>query len=423
MNNSIIKEKIDIEIDKIICEYWSFLDKSYNKVKKKYYHRTELKDVAGIDIIKSQIYDRLGYAPVFFFLNELFADRDYKGGAYRLSEKGLLLLYQILYGKSLRDMGKIIPYSSYYDIYKDFWLSDNANVLNKKIDYMLENMFSNIKIRILSSRLYNPSPFKHVTMFLDGHDSRIEYQNINIHKKELYSFKFKKPGVRTQVLTDINDMIIYVSSSKYCKNNVDGEMFLKMKVENIVEKEDCIAFDGGYYYYIDKFIESFVDYNYQNFIYPYRKSKNVELTNEKLEFNKMFGSYRSKIETVFADVGNKFNKFDNTKAVTKTTNIKGFTLQFKVASLLTNMKRFLEKYNIEINEHVKLWENDNFDYVYRDNSENNDDNVDFEEIYYNENYENITDIQNSLLNLNIDKNKRFKKLKQPKIIIESMEEL
>lgn len=423
MNSSIIKEKIDIEIDKIICEYWSFLDKSYNKIKKKYYHRTELKGVAGIDIIKSQIYDRLGYAPVFFFLNELFADRDYKGGAYRLSEKGLLLLYQILYGKSLRDMGKIIPYSSYYDIYKDFWLSDNANVLNKKIDYMLENMFSNIKIRILSSRLYNPSPFKHVTMFLDGHDSRIEYQNINIHKKELYSFKFKKPGVRTQVLTDINDMIIYVSSSKYCKNNVDGEMFLKMKVENIVEKEDCIAFDGGYYYYIDKFIESFVDYNYQNFIYPYRKSKNVELTNEKLEFNKMFSSYRSKIETVFADVGNKFNKFDNTKAVTKTTNIKGFTLQFKVASLLTNMKRFLEKYNIEINEHVKLWENDNFDYVYRDNSENNDDNVDFEEIYYNENYENITDIQNNLLNLNIDKNKRFKKLKQPKIIIESMEEL
>jgi hypothetical protein len=423
MNNTIIKEKIDIEIDKIVCEYWSFLDKSYNKVKKKYYHRTELKDIAGIDIIKSQIYDRLGYAPVFFFLNELFTDRDYKGGAYRLSEKGLLLLYQILYGKSLRDMGKIIPYSSYYDIYKDFWLSDNANVLNKKIDYMLENMFSNIKIRILSSRLYNPNPFKHVTMFLDGHDSRIEYQNINIHKKELYSFKFKKPGVRTQVLTDINDMIIYVSNSKYCKNNVDGEMFLKMKVENIVEKEDCIAFDGGYYYYIDRFIESFVDYNYQNFIYPYRKSKNVELTNEKLEFNKMFGSYRSKIETVFADVGNKFNKFDNTKAVTKTTNIKGFTLQFKVASLLTNMKRFLEKYNIEINEHVKLWENGDFDYVYRDNSENDDDNVDFEEIYYNENYKNITDIQNNLLNLNIDKNKRFKKLKQPKIIIESMEEL
>lgn len=319
-------------------------------------------------------------------------------------------------------MGSILPYSSYYDIYKDFWLSDNANVLNKKIDYMLENMFSNIKVRILSSKLYNPNPFKHVTMLLDGHDSRIEYQNINIHKKELYSYKFKKPGVRTQVLTDVNDMIISISNSKYCKNNVDGEMFLKMKIENIIEKEDCIAFDGGYYYYVDRFIEDFTEYNYQNFIYPYRKNKNIEMTNEKLEFNKMFGSYRSKIETIFADVGNKFNKFDHTKSVTKTTNIKGFTLQFKVACLLTNIKRFLEKYNLEINEHVKLWQNTEFDYIYRDNSDNDNESVDFEEIYYNENYKDIIEIQNNLLDLNIDKSKRFKKLK-PIVVIESMEEL
>lgn len=201
MEDTIIKEKIITEIDKIIYEHWIFLDKPYKRVKKKYYHRTEIKNIEGIEIIKSKIFDKLGYAPVFFFLNELFAERDYKGGAYKLSDKGILLLYQILYGYSLRDMGKIIPYSSYYDIYKDFWLSDNANVMNKKVDYMLEYMFSNLKIRLLSSRLCNPDPFKHVTMFLDGHDSRIEYQNINIHKRELYSFKFKKPGVRTQVIT------------------------------------------------------------------------------------------------------------------------------------------------------------------------------------------------------------------------------
>jgi hypothetical protein len=147
-----------------------------------------------------------------------------------------------------------------------------------------------------------------------------------------------------------------LSSSKYCKNNVDGDMFLKMKVENILEKEDCIAFDGGYYYYINKFIEEYDDYSSQNFIYPYRKCKNINLSKEKIEFNKMFGSYRSKIKTVFADIGNKFNKFDNTKSITKTTNIKGFTLQFKVACLLTNIKRFIDKHNIEINEQIKLWQ-------------------------------------------------------------------
>lgn len=412
------QESLNTEINRIIDEYWNFLDKSYHKVKKKFYHRSTLKNIEGIKAIKNKVYDRLGYAPVFFFLNELFADRDYKGGAYKLVDKGILLLYQILFGYSLNDMGKIIPYSSFYEIYQDFWLSDNANMLNKKVDDTLENMFSNLKMRILSSRLNNPSPFKHVTLILDGHDSRIEYQNVNIHKKELYSFKFKKPGIRTQVVSDVNDMILYISNSKYCKNNVDGEMFLKMKLENIAEKEDCVAFDGGYYYYIEPFLEEHHDYDYQNFIYPYRRTRNIQLSNEKIEFNKMFGSYRSKIETIFADIGNKFNKFDNTKTVTKTTNIKGFNLQFKVACLLINIKKFIEKYNIEINEHIKLWKNDEFDFIYKNSLE--DDDTDFEEIYYNENYNDITNAQDKLLNLNLYESRKIRKTNDPRVFIERM---
>ncbi|KAI8327631.1 hypothetical protein BC941DRAFT_328673, partial [Chlamydoabsidia padenii] len=50
----------------------------------------------------------------------------------------------------------------------------------------------------------------------------------------LYSYKFEGTGVRTQFCTDINGFILYVSSSKY---------------------SDCLAFDGGYYYYIERFIE------------------------------------------------------------------------------------------------------------------------------------------------------------------------
>lgn len=369
----------------------------------------------------------MGYIPVFFFLNVLFANKDYKGGAYKYVDKGLLLLYQILYGVSLRNMGKIIPYTSYYDIYKDFWLSDSANAMSKKIDDMLNSMFSNINLRILSAKLCNPCPFKHVTAFLDGHDSRIEYHNINIHKKELYSFKFKKPGIRTQVVPDINDMVVYVSNSKFCKNNVDGDMFLKMNLERIIEKEDCLAFDGGYYYYIDKILEEYTEYDRQNFIYPYRKGKNVILIDEKKEFNKMFGSYRSKIETVFADLGNKFNKFDNTKSVGKTTNIKGFMLQFKVACLLTNIQRFVDKYDIEVNEHIKSWINDDFDYFYKNTPEES--NIDYEEIYYNENYKDIEDLQNKSLEMNITKkdlsNKKKRhnsKIRKPLVIIESMDE-
>ncbi|KAI7863126.1 hypothetical protein BDF14DRAFT_1703582, partial [Spinellus fusiger] len=50
----------------------------------------------------------------------------------------------------------------------------------------------------------------------------------------LYSFKFRDSGLRTQVITDINDMVVIILPSKY---------------------SDCLAFDGGYNYYIEDFIE------------------------------------------------------------------------------------------------------------------------------------------------------------------------
>lgn len=60
-------------------------------------------------------------------------------------------------------------------------MSDYNN-FNKYVDKLLENMFSNIYLRILSSRKCNPLIFKHVTLFLDGHDSKINYENSNISK-------------------------------------------------------------------------------------------------------------------------------------------------------------------------------------------------------------------------------------------------
>lgn len=418
METDIIEDNINNEVINIIDQNWDFMNKKYNKIKKQYYHRSEIKRITGIEIIKEKIYDRLGYMPVFYFLNELFAIKDYKGGAYKYVDKGILLLYQLLYGCTLTEMGKIIAYTSFYDIYKQFYL-DEANYLNKKVDKMLLIMFSNIKLRVLNGLLLNPNPFKHVTLLLDGHDSRIEYHNISIHKKDLYSFKFKKPGLRTQVVTDINNMVIGVSSGKFCKNNVDGDMFLKMKLEDIIEKEDCIAFDGGYYYYIDKFIEENSDFNRSNFIYPYRKTKNITLDNKRAEFNKMFGSYRSKIETIFANIGNKFNKFDNSKAVTKTTNIKIHNLQFKIAMLLQNIQLFSEKYNIHENEHIKLWLNADFDYKYTNESITDDE---YEEIYYNENYSELIKAQKDILNLQLLENLKNKKFKSnnPVILVDSL---
>ncbi|KAI9484329.1 hypothetical protein BDB00DRAFT_751307, partial [Zychaea mexicana] len=51
-----------------------------------------------------------------------------------------------------------------------------------------------------------------------------------------YSYKFKNSGLRTQVIYDINEFAV--------------------NLENKLNENDCIAFDGGYYYYIEKFIEN-----------------------------------------------------------------------------------------------------------------------------------------------------------------------
>ncbi|EIE77035.1 hypothetical protein RO3G_01739 [Rhizopus delemar RA 99-880] len=48
----------------------------------------------------------------------------------------------------------------------------------------------------------------------------------------MYSYKFKKSGVRTQIICDMNEIVLFVSN-----------------------KYDCIAFDGGYNYYVEEFLE------------------------------------------------------------------------------------------------------------------------------------------------------------------------
>ena len=58
---------------------------------------------------------------------------------------------------------------------------------------MLRNMFSNIKMRIISSQNKKSKLFQTSNpLLLDGHDSRINYKNNDIEKLDLYSYKFKK---------------------------------------------------------------------------------------------------------------------------------------------------------------------------------------------------------------------------------------
>lgn len=145
-----------------------------------------------------------------------------------------------------------MPSSSFYNLYKEFWITNYDN-LNKYVNYCLLEMFSNIKIRLLSAQIKNPKNFKHITLALDGHDTAIEYDKPNIAYQKKWSYKLKTSGIRTQVLVDINENIINVSDSQLCGISSDGGMFLNMKLYKTIKKQDCVALDGGYTLFIKQF--------------------------------------------------------------------------------------------------------------------------------------------------------------------------
>ncbi|KAI9497239.1 hypothetical protein BDB00DRAFT_751136, partial [Zychaea mexicana] len=82
--------------------------------------------------------------------------------------------------------------------------------------------------------------------------------------------------------------------------------------------------------------------NLNNFMFPIRKSKNIEFTDKELLYNDTFGSFRSKIESCFGNLGNKFKRFNNNEGSIKVTDLKVYNLQLKL-------------------NHI-LWINENFDY-------------------------------------------------------------
>lgn len=231
MNNEInYEEDLKIEINKLIINKWTFLNMDWPYIHYVFNHRTSIKDMkSDIKKIKDILLNQLGYIPVFYFLVVLYGSYEYPG-PYREVEKGLLLLYHIVSGIPGTEMHQFIPYTTFYDLYKDFWITNKKNLI-KIVNKDITTMFSTPKIRVLSSKINNPDGFKNVTLFLDGHDSKIKYYNPDVSRKIMYSHKLKAPGIRTQTVNDVNNMIIWVSNSEKCAKGNDGTMFIKMNLQ------------------------------------------------------------------------------------------------------------------------------------------------------------------------------------------------
>lgn len=360
-----LRDLLKIEIDNIVLDKWNFLNKDWCIINKKFKHRTELKEVRDIGHVKNRLKNKLGHISIFYFLNELFTNCEYPG-PYLEIDKGLLLVYHLLEGLTHSEINKDhMPSATFSEIYKRFWVA-NYDILNKKVDEALLKMFSNIKIRILSSKIKSPKHFKHVTMMLDGHDTRLDYNKIDVSKLKKWSYKLKTSGIRTQVLIDINEMVIACSKSQLCGDSADGPMFLNMKIYNKIHNSDCIALDGGYPLFLNQFYELCITKGYElsdkNFIYPIRKEIGIDLNAQEVHFNKVFGKYRNTVENQFRELTKTFKRFSKNNSIIKTNDYKYINLQLKTALLLRNIKRFSEKFNIITQPHHKLWENSHFEY-------------------------------------------------------------
>ncbi|KAI9243204.1 hypothetical protein EDC94DRAFT_531518 [Helicostylum pulchrum] len=138
-----------------------------------------------------------------------------------------------------------------------------------------------------------------------------------------------------------------------------------VKLNNFLKYGDCLCFDGLYTNTLDAVISKYnnieFNFNEDNFIYPIRKQKNIDLNKDEEIFNYQLGGYRSRIETYFSDISKTFKRFDPYKNI-RVTKLKTYNLQLKLACLLLNIKKFIELGNIEPTELHKKWADDDFDY-------------------------------------------------------------
>jgi hypothetical protein len=401
-----LKEKLDIEINKLVVNKWLFLNNEWPLIANKFNHRTELKNIkTDISIIKDILLKQLGYIPVFYFLSVLYSNIEYPGPYHEL-DKGLLLLYHIVSGKSGIDMSEFMPYTTFYDLYKKFWITEtNVKRLNKIIKKDMNELFSNLKIRLLSSKINNPDGFKNVTLLIDGHDSKIKYYNPDVARQTLYSHKFKKPGLRTQTVNDANNIVLFVSNSERCALGNDGSMFIKMNLQKKMHIADCVAADGGYTLFINKFKEissnEGYDFSDKNFSCPIRKETGVKLTSTELTYNNKFGAFRSGNESIYSVLASKFDRFNNNTASLQITKIDTYNLQYRTAILLYNIWKFVDFAKIEAQPHHMLWYNNNFDFPTKTNRINY---IFLNEAQNDKNYNDMIDLQEKYMNIELDKN-------------------
>src|SRR3979490_3621547 len=94
----------------------------------------------------------------------------------------------------------------------------------------------------------------------------------------------------------------------------------------------------------------------------------MELSNEEKKYNEMFGSFRSSIEGFFGEIGTIFEQFNNRRSI-RSSDYTTFNLQFKLACLLLNVKKFVDLGVITPSSRHLIWEEQTFGYAHNVDSD------------------------------------------------------
>ena len=180
MTSTITEERLhEILIEnerKLIEDLWiPELITEYKVVKQRPSYRRALQRIRNIGEYKLQLSVNLHPIVVREWLKLYSSMINYEGN-YRHTEKGIILLYQLLKGKSRAVLP--IPETTYGAICSHLW-DDYENI--KKMHQWTDkwfSIFSNPTVISIHARLYNPPNLSRVTLIVDGKDISVHLQKI-----------------------------------------------------------------------------------------------------------------------------------------------------------------------------------------------------------------------------------------------------
>ncbi|KAG2218286.1 hypothetical protein INT45_000968 [Circinella minor] len=104
-----------------------------------------------------------------------------------------------------------------------------------------------------------------------------------------------------------------------------------------------------------------------NLLHPIRKEPGQKLTVNETQLNNKFESFRSAISAQSSMLGSKVELFNNNRVALQISDIKYYNIQLRIACFLTNIRSFVNKYDIEVQPHHKSWYGKHFEFPSKKN--------------------------------------------------------